>query len=143
MSLSRRRIPASCGCGAPSGGRSWKFTARGASGAPRSAFVALEQRLLNRNRHGRDSIAQLFELQADASWSLRAEHVIGIEQGACAQAQAAAADAVGEVVAQPLQMHDPIVEVGAPTGGQPRPVATVRYTAGRQRGERVTDAGQR
>jgi hypothetical protein len=82
-------------------------------------------------------------LKADGSRSVGAERVVGIEERAGPQAQAATADAVGEIVAQSLKMQDPIVEVRTPSGGEPGPIPAAGNTIGGQRGQRVPDAGQR
>jgi len=109
----------------------------------RPAYFVVEQRLLHRNRHGAQFIAHLFELQPDRAGAVGGEHVVGIGECARSQAQATAAYAVGEIVAQPLQVQDPVIEVGAPASGQPGPVPAGRNPIGGQCGQRCTDTGQR
>src|SRR5215207_4459440 len=53
---------------------------------------------------------------------LGAEHVIGVGQAAPVEREAAAANALGELVAERLHLPDPVVEVGAPAGRDLRPV---------------------
>src|SRR5581483_4336198 len=81
--------------------------------------------------------------EANRARPLCGEHVAGVRQRATAQTQAAAADAVCEVVAQPLQVHDAVVEVLTPAGRQPRPVSACRHAVLRQRRQRFANFGQR
>ena len=64
--------------------------------------------------------------------------VVPVEQGARAEREAAAADAGREVVAQPLELRDPRVDVAAPRPRQALPVAPGRGPIARQPVERVT-----
>jgi hypothetical protein len=57
------------------------------------------------------------------AWPVAAQGVVRVHELAGAQRQAAAADAAGEAVAQPLELIDPLVEISTPLRGQARPVA--------------------
>src|SRR5271166_1377624 len=76
-------------------------------------------------------------LEPDRARALPGQDVAGVGQGATAQAEAPAADAVGQVVAQSLQVHDAVVEILTPASGQPRPVLAGGDAVCRQRGQRV------
>jgi hypothetical protein len=52
--------------------------------------------------------------EAAGAGPLVAEDVVWVGEGALAEGEAAAADAVGEVVAESLELFDAIVEFGAP-----------------------------
>jgi hypothetical protein len=54
-----------------------------------------------------------------------AQPVVAVAQQAAVQGEAAAADAVGEAVAQPDELVDARVELVAPRGGQAGPVLPV------------------
>src|SRR4051794_8110933 len=57
--------------------------------------------------------------------------------------QAAAADAVGEGVAELLEPADPLLQGGPPVLGQPLPVLPARGAAAGQLLQRVPDVGER
>src|SRR5919197_228205 len=69
--------------------------------------------------------------------------VVGVEQRALVDRQAAAADARGEPVAHCLEGPDPAVEVLAPAAGEPFPVAARRGARGGERVERGPDPLER
>src|SRR5262245_13821640 len=81
-------------------------------------------------------------LEANRAGSLFGEHVAGVGQRAGLEAQAAAADAAGEVVAQPLDVQDAVVEVLAPLGREFRPVLAGGDAIVGQRPQRLADAGK-
>ena len=60
--------------------------------------------------------------EAAGAWSFSGENAARVGEVAGAQGEAAAADALGEVVAQPLELVDSVVEPGPPAGGQVSPV---------------------
>src|SRR5690606_17936280 len=72
-----------------------------------------------------------------------AEAVVGVGEGAAVEGEAAAADAVGEVVAEPLELLDAVVELAAPGGRQVGPVVAGRGAAFRQFGEGRLDGLER
>jgi L-fuculose-phosphate aldolase len=82
-------------------------------------------------------------LQIAGARLLAAQGVVRVHQLADAQRQAAAADAAGEPVAQPLQLADPLVQVGAPLRRQPGPVPGGGSPAGGQPGQGVGDPAER
>jgi hypothetical protein len=61
-------------------------------------------------------------LEVAGAWPVAAQGVVRVHELADAQRQAAAADAAGEAVAQPLELIDLLVEISAPVRGQARPV---------------------
>src|SRR5262249_5541039 len=67
----------------------------------------------------------------------------GVGQGARLQAQTAAPDTAGEVVAKALQVQDAVVEILPPARRQPSPVLAGRDAVGGQGGQGLADAGQR
>src|SRR5207248_3623761 len=69
--------------------------------------------------------------------------VVGVEQLAAIDRQAAAADARGHPVADCLQRCNPTVEIVAPATREPFPVAAGRRSARRQRVERSADLLER
>jgi len=69
--------------------------------------------------------------------------VVGVEQFAGVDREAAAADAGREPAAKSLQRFDLAVELVAPASGEPFPVAARGRAAGRQRLDRGTDSLER
>src|SRR3954451_22298824 len=65
--------------------------------------------------------------------------VVAVVQGAGAQAQAAAADAAVELVAEPLETFDLGIDARPPAAGEPCPVRARGRPAFRQRGQRLGD----
>src|SRR5690554_2744781 len=81
----------------------------------------------------------------EQSWPgpLLPELVARVAQGTGVDRQAAAADAVAEVVAQPAQAGDAVVQVRLPAGRQPAPVLGRRRAAVRQQRQRLADGLER
>src|SRR5215210_9581145 len=69
--------------------------------------------------------------------------VLRVLQPAARERQAAAADAGGQPVAEPLEGGDLLVEAGAPSPAQALPVARRRRAALGQGGQRAADLGER
>ena len=61
--------------------------------------------------------------------------VSGVGELAAVQREAAAADALREPGAQPLELGDPLIDPGRPAARQPRPVAAVGASVRRELGE--------
>lgn len=72
-----------------------------------------------------------------------AEDVVRVGQRTVLQREAAAADAVRQMIAQAPELGDALVEFGAPGLGEPGPVLAVGRALLRQLGEGVADAGER
>ena len=69
--------------------------------------------------------------------------VVGVPDRARLERQAAAADAAVEVLAEPLQRRDLLVQTWAPAGSQVGPVVAVRCAPLGQQLERRLDLGER
>jgi len=69
--------------------------------------------------------------------------VVGIEQGAAVDREAAAADAGRQAGAQRLERRDPLLQILAPAAREPLPVAPGGRAVRRQRRERLADLCER
>src|SRR6476659_10305647 len=78
-------------------------------------------------------------LEEDRAGPARRHLVVGVVERAGAQAQAAAADASVELVAQPLEALDLLVETRPPGAAEPGPVRPGGRPVLRQGGQRVRD----
>jgi len=81
--------------------------------------------------------------QAAGAVAVLGEPVVAVGEVAAVDRQAAASHAVGEVVAELLEMTDARVQLGLPASRQPFPVAAGRRAASRQLGEGGGDVGSR
>src|SRR5579862_1523299 len=73
----------------------------------------------------------------------RRRDVVGVQQAAALERQAAAADAAREPPADRLERCDALVELAPPTRGKPLPVALRRLLVHRQCPERLADPLER
>src|SRR6476659_3974860 len=78
-------------------------------------------------------------LEEDRAGPAGRDLVVGVVERTGAQAQAAAADAAVELVAQPLDALDLLVQPGPPGAAEPRPVRLGGRPVLRQGGQRVGD----
>src|SRR5437588_1479627 len=69
------------------------------------------------------------------SWSEARGAVLRIRELAAVERQTAAPDALRQAGLQPLELGDARIDPGAPTRGQPRPVAPIGRPVGRELGE--------
>lgn len=69
--------------------------------------------------------------------------VVGVEEVAALEGQAATADALPQIVPESDQLLDPVVELGRPSRTQPGPVGLCRGPLSRKVIEGVTDGCQR
>src|SRR5690606_32999703 len=76
--------------------------------------------LLPRSSRGRSRKIRASKQQPGAR-SFRRQFVVGVSQRAVGKREAAAADALVELVSQPDQLGDAFLQVGFPRGGQPGP----------------------
>ncbi len=81
--------------------------------------------------------------QAAGAVAVLGEPVVAVGEVAAVDRQAAASHAVGEVVAELLEMTDARVQLGLPASRRPFPVAAGRRAASRQLGEGGGDVGSR
>src|SRR6266542_2697059 len=81
--------------------------------------------------------------QAAGALAVLGEPVVAVGEVAAVDRQAAASHAVGEVVAELLEMTDARVQLGLPASRQLFPVVAGRRAAIRQLGEGGADVGQR
>lgn len=87
-------------------------------------------------------VAEAFDHEAAGSGAVLGELVVGVGEGAGAQGQAAASDAVAEVVAQAGELGDACVEFVAPLGGQVGPVGAGGCAVVGELVQGLADAGQ-
>src|SRR5919202_726397 len=73
----------------------------------------------------------------------RANSVAGVRELAAAEREAAAADAFGEPLLEPLELGDALVDAAAPSGGELRPVGAGRHPVGRQLRQLLADLIER
>src|SRR6266536_143987 len=83
--------------------------------------------------------ASAVEVEVVGAGAERRGLVLGVEEGAAVDREAAAADTGRKPFAEGLERGDPAVDVGAPGTGEAFPVAARRCARGRQSLERFPD----